>query len=388
MAPSASLASSRHRRPILALLGAGLLLVAATLAGAVPRWRARTALALETRALAVPSVRVVRPKPGNPPPAPRFPAEIRPFAETSILSRASGYVRRWTTDIGGQVKAGDLLVELDSPELDQELARTRQEFAQADAGLLLARSTSERYQGLAAGAGVSEQEVAEKAGEFAVKSAAVDAARSNLRRLEKLQSFTRIRAPFAGVITVRRIDVGDLIVGGGGRELFRLAQSRTLRVSLRVPQSSTGGLGVGQAAEVFLPDSTGKALPATVARTAGALSPDSRTLLVELELANPRGEILAGGYAEARLLGPRRPASLTLPANTLLFREEGPRVGVVGPSGHVELRAIRLGRDFGRTIEVLDGLRADDAVILNPSDSLADGAVVQVAAERVPEGRR
>jgi RND family efflux transporter MFP subunit len=381
----------RRRRPDRRLLAAILVIVLAVLIGGIPRWRARAALVAETREMAIPVVRVVQAKAGKPPSAPSLPAEVKPFAEASILARASGYVKRWTTDIGGTVDAGTLLAEIESPELEHDLSRARQELAQAEAALTLARSTAERYQVLAripGASSVSDQEVLEKSGDLALKSAALEAARFNVRRLDQLQSYTRIRAPFAGVVTARRIDVGDMIVGGGARELFRIAQSGALRVFVRVPQISAGGIAAGQPAEVLIPELGEKAFPATVARTAGAISPESRTLLVELALPNPRGEILAGSYAEARLLGSRPPAPLTLPANTLLFREEGPRVGVVGKEGRVELRSVGLGRDFGRTLEVLSGVGPDDRVILNPSDSLSEGAVVRIAAERGDEGKK
>ena len=375
------------RRAVL-VVAVAVAVVAGALAGAFPRWRARVALTAERRELAVAVVRVVSPKPGKPATPPAFPAEIKPLLEASIVARASGYVRRWTTDIGGHVAAGSLLAELESPELDQELARGRQEAAQAEAALALAANTAGRYQGLAGTPSVSDQEVAERGGDLAVKTAARDAALANVRRLEQLRAFTLIRSPFAGIVTSRRVDVGDLVTGGGGRELFRVVQAGTLRVSLRVPQAWAAGVAAGQPAEVLLPELGGKALPAVVARSAGALSPESRTLLVELELANALGDILPGGYAEARLLGGRRPAPLTLPANTLLFREEGPRVGVVGKDGRVELRSVRLGRDFGRTVELLSGVSAGDAVILNHSDALAAGAVVRIAAEPAAEGGR
>jgi len=364
-----------------------LVILVAAIAGALPRWRARVALAAETRELAIPMVRVVSPVPGKAAGAPLFPAEIKPHAEAPILARATGYVKRWTTDIGGRVKAGAVLAELETPELDQELAKGRQERAQAEAALGLARSTVERYEGLVGTSGVSEQETREKQSDVTVKAAALDAARANVKRLEELRSFALVTAPFAGTVTARRIDVGELVVAGSGKELFRLSDIATLRVFVRVPQKIAAGVAAGQPAEVLLAEQPGKPLPARVARTAGSISADSRTLLVELELENPQGAVLAGSYAEARLLG-SKPAALTLPANTFLFREEGPRVGVVGPDGRVELRAVRLGRDFGKTVEIASGVSDTEKVILNPSDSLAEGAVVRVVAETKREAAK
>jgi RND family efflux transporter MFP subunit len=364
-----------------------LVILVTAVAGALPRWRARKALAAETRELAIPMVRVVSPVPGKAAGAPLFPAEVKPHAEAPIFARATGYVRRWTTDIGGRVKAGALLAELETPELDQELARARQERAQAEAALGLARSTAERYEGLVGTSGVSEQENREKQSDLTVKTAALDGTRANVRRLEELRAFALVTAPFAGTITSRRIDVGELVVAGSGRELFRLSDVSTLRVFVRVPQKIAAGVAAGQPAEVLLAELPGKPLSARVVRTAGSISAESRTLLVELELENPEGAVLAGSYAEARLLG-SKPAALTLPANTLLFREEGPRVGVVRPDGRVELRAVRLGRDFGKTVEIAAGVSATEEAILNPSDSLADGSVVRIVAEKSGEATK
>lgn len=372
-------ATRRRRHRLVAI--ATLALLAAAAAGAFPRWRARAALASETQELAATVVRVVAPALGQTPEPPPLPAELRPQAEAAIVARGTGYVRRWTTDIGDHVEAGVLLAELDSPELDQELARARQEVLQVEASLALATSTAERYRGLVATSGVSEQENAERQGDLALKTAALSAARANVRRLEELHHFTRLTAPFAGTITARRLDVGDLVTAGSGRELFRIAQTGTLRVSVRVPQSAARGVAVGQPAVVTVAELPGKVFSARVARTAGALSAESRTLLVELELPNPGGELLAGSFAEARLLGAAGPARLSVPSNALLFRQEGPRVGVVGAEGRVALRAVRLGRDLGKSVEVLEGVGASDRVILNPSDSLVDGATVRVAAE-------
>lgn len=388
--PQRDAAPRRARRagsPFVLIALVVFVVLVAAVAGAFPRRRAGVALAAETRELAISMVRVVSPTPGKAAGAPLFPAEIKPHAEAPILARATGYVKRWTTDIGGRVKAGAVLAELETPELDQELARARQERAQAEAALGLARSTAERYEGLIDTSGVSEQETREKQSDLTVKAAALDAARANVKRLEELRSFALVSAPFAGTITARRIDVGELVVAGAGRELFRLSDLSTLRVFVRVPQKIAAGIAPGQPAEVLLAELPGKPLPARVARTAGSISADSRTLLVELELENPQGAVLAGSYAEARLVG-SKPAALTLPANTLLFREEGPRVGVVRPDGRVELRAVRLGRDFGRTVEISSGVSQEEKVILNPSDSLADGAVVRVVAEAKREASK
>jgi membrane fusion protein (multidrug efflux system) len=209
--------------------------------------------------------------------------------------------------------------------------------------------------------------------------ATVAAARANVRRLEDLQSFARVTAPFDGTITARGTDVGQLVTAGSGTELFRLAQTGTLRVYVRVPQAAALSVAPGQRAELTIPELPGQVFPAKVVRTAGAISADSRTLLTELQVDNSRGEILAGTYVQVRLTDARVPPTLTLPANTLLFRSEGTQVGVVGPDNKVQLRHVTLGRDFGPTLEILGGVGPTDRVILNPADSLVGGTTVRIA---------
>jgi RND family efflux transporter MFP subunit len=362
-----------------AAIVAALVVIVGAIAGLAPRWQRRTALRAETRELAVQSVSVVLPSPGRADAALELPAEVKPFLESPIYARVNGYLRRWLVDIGAQVKEGELLAKIETPELDQELAQVRAQLAQAQAALTLARTTAARWAELLKTASVSEQEAAEKQADLELKSASVEAARANVRRLEEMQSFQSVKAPFAGTITMRRMDVGELIAAGNGKELFRLAQTGTLRVYVRVPQTAAAGVAPGQQAELCIPELHGRVFPAKVVRTAGAMSADSRTLLAELEVDNSRGEILAGCFAQARFTEIKLASLLTLPSNTLLYRSEGPQVGVVGANGNVELRGVTLGRDFGPTIEVLGGVGPKDRVILNPADSLVSGAVVRVA---------
>lgn len=359
--------------------GAALALALALLAGFVPRWRARRGLVQETLALAVPTVTVTSATPGKSAAGVPLPAEVKPYVEAPIYARASGYLKRWRVDIGDAVEAGQPLAEIDTPELDQELARARADLAQAEAGLELARTTANRWAELLKTASVSEQETAEKQSDFALKSATVHGARANVRRLEELKGFASVTAPFAGTITSRNTDVGQLIVAGNSKALFRLAQTRTLRVFVRVPQTLARAVEPGQSAELSLAEMPGRSFVARTVRTAGAMEPDSRTLLAELEVDNSRGEILAGSYAQVRFVEARPDAALTLPSNTLLFRSDGFHVGVVESSGQVELRRVRIGRDFGKSIEILDGVSTADHVILNPPDSLAPGTTVHVA---------
>jgi RND family efflux transporter MFP subunit len=358
---------------------AALIVVVGLAAGLIPRWHHRVALREETRELAIQTVAVVSPAPGTAAAGLTLPAEVKPLLEAPIYARASGYLKRWLVDIGAQVKEGQLLAEIDAPELNQELAQARAQLNQAEATLSLAKTTAARWTDLLKTASVSEQEDAEKQADLQLKSAMVEAARSNVRRLEDLQGFEKVTAPFSGIITARNIDVGQLIAAGSNRELFRLAQTGTLRIYARVPQNAAHSVVPGQMAELLLPEAPGQAFPAKVVRTAGAVSADSRTLLVELAVDNPRGEILAGGYAQVRFTEAKPDATLTLPSNTLLFRSEGLQVGVVGSDQKVVLKSITIGRDFGPTVEVLNGVSAADRVILNPSDSLVTGATVRLA---------
>jgi len=380
--PSASAANGEAppRRSLrLGIFVAAVLILLVLGAAIVPRWLHGRALVRETADLAVPTVTVVSPVPGKAPAGVLLPAEVDPWIEAPLYARASGYLKRWTADIGAQVKQGDLLAEIETPELDQELDRTRHELAQVEASHALAKLTAERYAGLIQTASVSEQENAEKQADLALKSAQMKAAQANVRRLEQLKGFARVTAPFAGTITARKVDVGDLITAGSAGELFRLAQTDRLRVYASVPQAGAAAIVPGQMADVLIPEKPNQVFQAQVARTAGAIAPTSRTLLVELEVDNGRGEILAGSFAQVRFAGGKGTPPLTVPGNALLFRAEGPQVGVVGPDGKVELRSVKLGRDFGQTVEILSGVTAKDRVILNPSDSLSSGATVRVA---------
>lgn len=355
-----------------------VLITAGVVSGLIPRWRQHAELSAETRELSVPTVTVVSPKPGQSMSGLPLPAEIKPWVEAPIYARANGYLKRRMVDIGARVEAGQLLAEIDTPELDQEIERARAQLAQAEASLGLSKITAARWANLLKTASVSEQENAEKQADFKLKSAIAESARAEVRRLEKLKSFTRLTAPFSGAVTVRNIDSGDLIVSGNGKELFHLAQTQKLRVFVQVPQAMARSIGAGQAAEMTLPELPGRTFPARVIRTAGVIAADSRTLLVELEVDNPKEEILAGSYAQVRFTEEKTEAVLTLPANTVMFRAEGPQIGVVQEDGKVELRTVKLGRDFGQTIEIVAGVGAKDRVIVNPSESLVSGLVVAV----------
>jgi RND family efflux transporter MFP subunit len=347
--------------------------------GFIPRMLSRRALVKETAANDVRSVTVVSPAPGKTEMGVPLPAEVQAFVEAPIYARANGYLKRWVVDIGQHVEAGELLAEIDTPEVDQQLAQAKAEVAQADANLALAKSTSERWADLLKTSSVSEQEAAEKQADFELKKANLEAAQANLHRLADLKSFARVTAPFAGTITARDTDVGQLITAASGRWLFRLAQTNPLRVYVHVPQTLSRAIEVGQEAELSISELPGRKFDAKIVRTAGAMDPASRTLLAELEVKNPQNEILAGSYAQVRFHDTQGDPELTLPANTLLFRSEGMQVGVVDTSGKVQMRTVRIGRDFGQTLEIVDGVKSGDRVIMNPPDSLATGMTVRVA---------
>ncbi|HZV35544.1 MAG TPA: efflux RND transporter periplasmic adaptor subunit, partial [Verrucomicrobiae bacterium] len=346
-------------------LGRWLLLVivivlAGLIFGLVPRLMHRSALATETLDLSTPTVQVIHAVPGKATPNLILPAEVRPYVDAPIYARASGFVKRWYVDIGGHVEAGQLLADIDTPELDQQLTGAKAELAQAEAAASLAKITADRWASLLKTASVSEQENAEKQADLKLKLAAVDTANANVHRLEDLESFTHVVAPFAGTLTSRLIDVGDLITTG--KEMFRLSDTSKLRVFVRVPQTATPGITTGVAADLMVPELPSKKFSAKVVRTAGAIDPNSRTLLTELEVNNPTGEILTGSYVQVSFNDIRQNPALVLPATTLLFRD-GLQVGVVGPDGKVEIRDIKEGRDFGKTIEVLSGITAEDRII-------------------------
>jgi len=347
-------------------------------AGLIPRYLHRRDLDRATVEFSVPLVRVVTAEPGKAGAALVLPAEVRAYTEAPIYARASGYIRRWYLDIGAHVTAGQLLADIDTPELDQQITGARADLAQADAARALSKITADRWAELLKTSSVSEQENAEKQADLKLKDATVDAARANVHRLEDLLSYTHLTAPFDGTLTLRDIDVGDLI--SPGKELFRLADTSKLRVFVRVPQTATPDVAAGVAAELTVPELPARKFTAKVIRTAGAIDTVSRTLLTELEVDNTKNEILPGSYAEVSFSDLHHDPALVLPSNTLLFRAEGTQVAVVKPNGHVELRKILVGRDFGRSLEILSGVTATDQVIFNPPDSIVANVVVKIAA--------
>jgi len=286
-------------------------------------------------------------------------------------------VRRWLVDIGTHVEKDQLLAELDTPEVVRDLAQARAELAQAEAARTLAATTAKRWKDMLGVRTVSAQEAEEKMADLALKKAGADAASAKVQRAEEMLGFAKITAPFAGTVTMRTLDVGQLVTAGAGRELFRVAQSEKLRVFVRVPQNYTRAIATGQTAEITLAENAGRVIEAKIVRTAETLDAASRTLLTELEVDNAKGGMLAGSYVQVRFKDAKPDAVLTIPANALLFRVEGTMVGIVGADNRVRLRKVGLGRDFGSSVEVIEGVTAADRVIVNPPDSLVEGAEVR-----------
>ena len=347
--------------------------------GLVPRWISYHRLLAENHADSAIIVDVISPVAFKPDLGTPLPAEVQAFIQASIHARASGYLKNWFVDIGDHVTNNQVLAEIETPEVDQQLAQARAELDQSLANLGLAKISADRWTELLKSSSVSEQETAEKQADYTLKQADVAAARANVRRLEETKNFSRVVAPFDGTITARNTDIGQLISATGGLELFRLAQTDPLRVYVRVPQSLIYAITPGQTAKLTFQELPGRTFTATVTRTAGAVDPASRTLQVELEVANPNGEILAGSYAQVRFDEATNAHGLTLSDNALIFRAQGMQVALVDSNNLVSLRSIKLGRDFGNTVEVLDGLAANDRIINNPPDFIADGMAVQIA---------
>ena len=356
-----------------------LLIIAGLAIGYIPRWLARRHLVQEVQVNDVTVVNVVSPVPTTPDFGSPLPADVQAWVQAPIYARASGYLQKWFVDIGAQVTNGQALAEIVTPELDEQLTQAQAEVAENQANLKLAQITADRWADLLKTASVSEQEAAEKSADLALKKAVVDASRANLKRLQDLKAYDLVTAPFDGVITERNTDIGQLISADAGRELFQLSQTDPLRVYVRVPQTLIHAVAPGQNADISFQDLPGRKFTAVVTRTAGAIDTASRTLQVELQLKNPKGELFAGSYAQVSFDDTAGPSVLKITDNVLITRAQGVQAAVVDADGHVHLRSITLGRDFGDYIEVLAGLTASDQVIDNPPDSISDGAIVKVA---------
>jgi RND family efflux transporter MFP subunit len=377
----------RGGRGLAALVVVALALALAIYAGLHGRRGADAALKRATEAAATPTVAVVNPSASSPTDELVLPGTARAFTDAPIYARASGYLKKWYVDIGSKVTAGQVLAEIETPELDQQLRQARAELENARATMDMARTTADRWQSLLKRDAVSRQETDEKVSDYNARKAIVDSNGANVKRLEDLQAFQKITAPFEGVITARNTDIGALIdagAGGQARELFRLAAINKLRVFVSVPQAYAQAARPGTPTAITLEENPGKVYRGTLARTSGALDPSARTMLSEVEMDNPTGAVLPGAYVVVRLRVGLETRGLTIPANTLLFRAEGLRVAVVR-DGRAELVPVKIGRDYGRSVEVVEGLQPTDAVILDPADSLVSGAAVRVRPSATPK---
>ena len=367
-----------------------LLVIALILAiwGVTSRDLARAALGKQTQADAAPTVVTTKPNLSAKGEELTLPGSVQAYFEAPIYARTSGYLQRWYTDIGTPVKKGELLADIDTPEVDQQLNQAQADLATAKANYDLSQLTNVRWQGLLATDSVSKQDADDKAGDLAAKKAAMESSAANLSRLHDLESFKRVLAPFDGVVTARNTDIGALINAGQstGSQLFVVSDVHKLRIYVQVPQAYAPSTVPGMQAELRFTEHPGKSYPAQVVNTAQALEPNARTLQVELQVDNAKGELFPGSYAEVHFKLPVDVQSLRLPANTVLFRSAGLQVATVGSDDIVHLKNITQGRDFGSSIEILDGITADDNVVLNPPDSLAEGVKVRIAppAEQKP----
>ncbi|HUN64423.1 MAG TPA: efflux RND transporter periplasmic adaptor subunit [Candidatus Sulfotelmatobacter sp.] len=360
-----------------------IVVVALVVLGAVVMLQRRTqfqALAKDTEALAVPSVAVIHPASQGTSEDLVLPGTLQAYVESPIYARTNGYLRMWYHDIGSRVKNGELLADIDTPEVDQQLDQAKADLVTAQANEHLSQITDTRYSDLLKTDGVSKQEVDNAAGDLAAKRAIVQSAQANVRRLQELKSFQKVYAPFSGVITQRNVDIGTLINAGNGgtsQQLFYLAQTDPIRLYVNVPEAYAPAIHKGLGAYIELAQYPGQKFQGEVVRTAEAIDLASRTLLTEVDVPNKSGQLLPGGYAQVHLQVHVQNERLQVPVNALLFRSEGLRAVVV-ENNRVRLQALTIGRDYGTSLEVLTGLKPDDWIVLNPPDSIENGEEVHV----------
>jgi RND family efflux transporter MFP subunit len=368
---------------LLVLLVAG----AMTLIGHASHERA---LANETERETVPTVAVVHPLSEKPDEKLVLPGSLLAYEESPIYARTSGYLVRWYKDIGSRVKEGELLATIDTPEVDQELNQTRAARQQIVAQLELAKISADRWENLRKSDSVSAQEADQQTSGYKQAQANLAAADANVRRLEQLEGFKKVYAPFSGVLTKRNVDPGALInagAGAAGRELFDIARVDPLRVYTSVPQAYAPYIKVGAKTSVTLTEFPGQKFVARIARTAESIDPNTRTLLTEVDVPNPDGRLLPGSFGEVHFAIGSNVDKVTVPTNAMLFRSQGAQVAVVGADKKVQLRPINIGRDYGSTLEILGGVSTSDQIIINPSDSLEEGQPVNIASAAQGEGQ-
>jgi RND family efflux transporter MFP subunit len=360
--------------------------------GISSRRKANAQLSQETRELAIPTVTVIHPKRGAPQQEIVLPGDMQPYTDAPIYARTTGYLKSWHADIGARVKAGELLAEIDTPEVDQQLQQARADLDTAEANLHLAEITATRYKDLMKTDSVAQQDVDNATGNFDARRTAVESARSNVKRLEDLQSFKKIYAPFDGVITARNTDIGALIDSGSSagatHELFHIAALNRLRVYVNVPQVYSPHVKAGLRAQLTLAEFPGRHFEGIIVRDSGAIDNATRTLLTEIDVNNPAGELKPGGYVEVHLALPSSVTTFTLPDNATIFKSAGMQVATVVDGKTIALKPITPGRDFGTETEVLAGLKGDESVVLNPPDSLTEGQEIRLLQTQPPVQRR
>jgi RND family efflux transporter MFP subunit len=359
--------------------------------GIVARLRSASTVRAETAQLAVPSVAVISPRHSAAAQEIVLPGNVQPFVSAPIYSRTNGYLRHWYVDIGARVKKGQLLAEIETPEVDQQLEQSRSNLATAQANLTLANITKNRYQGLLATHAVAQQDVDNAVGTYNANRTIVEADQANVKQLEVLRSFEKIYAPFDGIITARNTDIGALIAsgnaGGATTDLFHISQPGKLRVYVNVPEQYSQNAKPGMTAELTLAEFPGRTFQGDLVRTSNAINYATRTLVVEVDVDNPSGELLSGAYAEVHLRVDGQGSSYLLPVSALIFRSQGLQVAVV-KNGDAVLTPVTPGRDFGEQIEILSGLTGNDPVISNPPDSIVTGQKVQVVQPSATGGAK
>jgi RND family efflux transporter MFP subunit len=352
--------------------------------GISSRVRASKTLRAETDVLAIPAVSVITPQRSAPTQEITLPGNVQPFIASPVFSRTNGYLKAWHFDIGAHVKKGDLLAEIETPEVDQQLQQSRSNLATAEANLKLAEITKNRYLDLLKTNAVSQQDADNAVGTFNANKAIVDANQANVRQLETLQSFEKIYAPFDGIITARNTDIGDLINSGSNgnvkTDLFHISQPGVLRVYVNIPEEYSQLAKPGLTAALTLAEFPGKTFMGKLARTSDSISNATRTLLTEVDVNNPTGQLLSGSFAEVHFKVPTEVSTFIIPVDTLLFRAEGLRVATV-KDGKAQLVPVTPGHDFGETMEIVSGLKGNEAIIVNPPDSIVAGEQVQIVQQ-------